>query len=416
MAPGVDCILEIHSKQDRILEYGENRQFVVDGEALSFESDPFHESTVSYDHTRRDCTPAPQFTHQGLLRIAMSSKPKDAHLGWVFGSHRIVCDVLLDENSRRGISAKQLAVRMQKEPGVFLIVNLSRHGTLMRSLDPALTLIKSQRAFGTSIGIKEMTIHVGDLAMELSCPDHSTHLEEFEAHWSRLYAELSHQVPPLSSLAVSAGPSTTHASIEYHFNGELGRGHGGQVYRAVNRVTGEVYAVKKYWGSKDVRKEAALLSVIHHNHIVRFHSFNEAANELVLEYIRGPTLRDEQATLRFTMLELKVFSKQSLDALSYLHTKGITHRDLKLDNVVVQSRSPLHIKFVDFNVSSDLALMKTYVGTQRYMAPEIAESPGGYDCKADVWSANSMDVPSPSSDTYFVRTRVIVLLRNRRSV
>lgn len=110
----------------------------------------------------------------------------------------------------------------------------------------------------------------------------------------------------------------------------------------------------------------------------------------MLEYIRGPTLRDEQATLRFTMLELKVFSKQSLDALSYLHTKGITHRDLKLDNVVVQSRSPLHIKFVDFNVSSDLALMKTYVGTQRYMAPEIAESPGGYDCKADVWSLGIM--------------------------
>ncbi|KAM4055121.1 kinase [Hirsutella rhossiliensis] len=198
MAPGV---LEITSNKRRLLIYKENGDFVVDGEALSFESDPYHESTADHDDTRRDGTPAPQFIRQGLLRITMSSKPKDAHLGWIFGSYCLACDVLLDENSRRGISAKQFAVRMQKEPGVFLIVNLSRHGTLMRSTDPALTLVKSQRAFGASVGMRDMTLRVGDLALELTCPKNSAHPGEFEAHWSRLYAELGAQVPPMTGLA-----------------------------------------------------------------------------------------------------------------------------------------------------------------------------------------------------------------------
>lgn len=414
MAPvDVHRILDIISNKLRLLVYPENSKFVVQGESMSFESDPYHQSSADGGATRRDCTPAPQSVRQDLLRITMSTKPKDAHLGWIFGCDGLVCDVLLDRDNRRGVSARQFAIRMQKEPGVFIIVNLSKHGTLIKLAGPAFTLVKSQRAFGTAVGMEDMIIRAGDVAMELTCPDHSAHLGDYEVQWSRLYAELGVQLPSLTSLAVSAGPSTTRASVEFYYSGELGRGDGGQVYRAVDRFTGQIYAVKQYWSRKDVRKEAALLSAIQHvsagqslqplasvlaklsrsyqEHIVKFHSFNEATNELVLEYIQGHTLRGEQTRLRFSMLELKLFTRQTLDASSYLHRNGITHRDLKLDNVVVQNRSPLHIKLIDFNVSSDLELMKTFVGTRRYMAPEISNT-HGYDSKADVWSLGIMDL------------------------
>ncbi|KAM4063809.1 kinase [Hirsutella rhossiliensis] len=219
---------------------------------------------------------------------------------------------------------------MQKEPGIFIVLNLSRHGTLTRavdsSTDPGFTRVKSQRAFGTYAGVSEMTIQLGELTVKLSCPDYSSYRYGFEDHWSKLYAELSAQVPTLNNLALSAGPSSTHNSIEYYLNGRIGDGDGGCVYRAVNRVTGDVYAVKRYWSSKDVRKEVALLSRIQHEHIVEFHSYSEATNELVLEYVCGLTLRMEHAKMRFNMLELKLFSKQALDALSYLHEK---HENLR---------------------------------------------------------------------------------------
>lgn len=124
-------------------------------------------------------------------------------------------------------------------------------------------------------------------------------------------------------------------------------------------------------------------------HIVAYYDFNDKTLELFLKYIGGGTLRDEDARQRFNVLELKTFLKQSLKAFSYLEYKGITHRDFKLDNVMLQTREPLHIRLIDFDVGSDKAIMETYTGAEAYMAPEIVnfdDSNRRYDSKADIWS------------------------------
>ncbi|KAM4062333.1 hypothetical protein HRG_013559 [Hirsutella rhossiliensis] len=80
MAPGVDCIFQITSNKRRHLRYKEGGDFIVDSEAISFGTDPYHESMADNADTHRDCTPSPQFVCRDLLRIIIGSRPMDAHL------------------------------------------------------------------------------------------------------------------------------------------------------------------------------------------------------------------------------------------------------------------------------------------------------------------------------------------------
>ena len=73
----------------------------------------------------------------------------------------------------------------------------------------------------------------------------------------------------------------------------------------------------------------------------------------------------------------KILTLQMLDALKYLHGKGIAHRDIKPDNVLVQSRPPnLVVKLTDFGLSKRIqpeeeTFLRTFCGTLLYCAPEV---------------------------------------------
>ena len=77
--------------------------------------------------------------------------------------------------------------------------------------------------------------------------------------------------------------------------------------------------------------------------------------------------------------------KQSLSALKYLHKNKITHRDIKLDNIII---NPLthEIKIIDFGLSCYGYPCKNIVGTSGFFAPEMIYSQNNYDSKCDIWS------------------------------
>lgn len=91
---------------------------------------------------------------------------------------------------------------------------------------------------------------------------------------------------------------------------------------------------------------------------------------MALELARGGELFDFVAqTGRFSEEIARYYFLQLLDALEYIHTKGISHCDIKLENVMLDE--DYNLKLADFGFSSNKSVNETVKGTSNYMAPEI---------------------------------------------
>lgn len=89
--------------------------------------------------------------------------------------------------------------------------------------------------------------------------------------------------------------------------------------------------------------------------------------------------------------EARDLVKQMIDTLVYLHGKGIAHRDLKFENILLKDKNYDKIKISDFGLSRIIkegSFMQTICGTPEYIAPEVlkSKSTSGYGKAVDLWS------------------------------
>jgi len=111
---------------------------------------------------------------------------------------------------------------------------------------------------------------------------------------------------------------------------------------------------------------------------------------LVMECMSGGELFDRVVEKkRFSEEEARDAMKQMLLALNYLHSQGIAHRDVKLENFVYDRKGSDHLKLIDFGYShrwdpNSQASMSRALGTAAYVAPEVRK--GSYTSKCDMWS------------------------------
>lgn len=96
----------------------------------------------------------------------------------------------------------------------------------------------------------------------------------------------------------------------------------------------------------------------------------------------------DEARRHLTETDAKFFFLQACRGLKYLHDSSVTHRDIKPDNILLNSNSPnAMLKISDFGLSKLISVdsMKTVCGSQLYVAPEVLMG-GNYTSKVDIWS------------------------------
>lgn len=191
--------------------------------------------------------------------------------------------------------------------------------------------------------------------------------------------------------------------------GELiGRGSFGSVYLALNVTTGEMLAVKQVvvndsWnktsdGLDALHKEVETMKDLDHLNIVQYLGFEQKKNtySLFLEYVGGGSISSCLKSFgKFDEPLVKFITQQVLEGLKYLHSNGILHRDLKADNLLLETDGTCKIS--DFGISkksqdiySNNAEMSMQ-GTVFWMAPEVIhniveDKKQGYSAKVDIWS------------------------------
>lgn len=214
---------------------------------------------------------------------------------------------------------------------------------------------------------------------------------------------------PLSSLgSIENGEIRQIGIVQRWQRGNLlGSGSYGKVYLGMNLDSGELFVVKQVVftdqqailgcpNQEDVaqlEQEIALLATLAHDNIVKYLGTerNNLTNELsiFLEHMPGGSVADLVA--RFGGLDelvIRKYTREALEGLLYLHRRGIIHRDIKGQNILVDNRGVC--KLADFGASRYLKeTSKTtnfsFKGTPVFMSPEVIMEQR-YSRKSDVWS------------------------------
>lgn len=177
---------------------------------------------------------------------------------------------------------------------------------------------------------------------------------------------------------------------------DIGVGNFGVAKLVRDAFTKELYAIKFIErGEKideHVHREIMNHRSLRHPNIVRFKEVLLTSTHLaiVMEYAAGGELFERICTAgRFSEDEARFYFQQLISGVSYCHSMQICHRDLKLENTLLDGSTSPRLKICDFGYSKSSELHsqpKSTVGTPAYIAPEVL-SRNEYDGKtADVWS------------------------------
>jgi serine/threonine protein kinase/thioredoxin-like negative regulator of GroEL len=198
-----------------------------------------------------------------------------------------------------------------------------------------------------------------------------------------------------------------HSIGRYKYIGKIGSGGMGVVHKVLDLKTNSVVAMKilreglSSSGKAIDRffREARIAATLRHPNIVNILDYNISNNYgqsyIAMEFVDGPTLR-EIIERKFSMtvdisiediLESLDWISQLCDALDATHKKGIIHRDIKPDNIMLAPNSV--IKITDFGIvhieEATFTPTGALIGTPRYMSPEQVHG-GRIDARSDIYA------------------------------
>ncbi|EAR90856.2 Serine/Threonine kinase domain protein (macronuclear) [Tetrahymena thermophila SB210] len=180
----------------------------------------------------------------------------------------------------------------------------------------------------------------------------------------------------------------------------LGKGSYAQVKLAIDKRTNQKIAIKIYEKFKltdpnkfkNVRREINILSKMTHENIIRLYHVIDTVSSLnlVMEYIGNNSLYNYLRAKRKNQLEMNQIRKifiQIISGIQYMHNKNVCHRDIKLENILIDD--DLNLKIIDFGfavVSPIERKLDSFCGTPSYMSPEIVLKKEYIGQYVDIWT------------------------------
>jgi serine/threonine protein kinase len=179
----------------------------------------------------------------------------------------------------------------------------------------------------------------------------------------------------------------------------LGRGAFGKVNLGLHTASGRLVAIKSFNKSrlysesarKKIYYETNLMKNLKHNSIVKIFEIIESPRYIliILEFVCGGDLLSfVRKRTKLNEQTAKFIFRQIVEALRYIHSQNIIHRDIKLDNILIDLNNT--VKICDFGVGRQVQLgdvMHDQCGTPAYIAPEILLNEGYDGFGVDVWSS-----------------------------
>lgn len=180
----------------------------------------------------------------------------------------------------------------------------------------------------------------------------------------------------------------------------LGCGTFGHVYTGFHSETGQSCAIKEVViipdseksmeSARQLMQEISLLSQMKHTNIVQYYG-SEMINDrlyIYLEFMSNGSIH--QLVQQYGPLSercIRVYTRQILSGLSYLHAKDTVHRDIKGANILVDKGGI--VKLADFGMAKHISAQSfplSLKGSPYWMAPEVVRNVNGYDFAVDIWS------------------------------
>ena len=179
----------------------------------------------------------------------------------------------------------------------------------------------------------------------------------------------------------------------------VGDGAYGNVYKAINKQTGEIVAIKKMkkkfstWEECMSLREIKSLRKLTHQNIVKLKEVIRSNDELhfVFEYLDQnlyDLIKDKENPLPETTIKSIIY--QTLEGVAYMHKHGFFHRDMKPENLLIHQGI---VKIADFGLAREIRSIPPYtdyVSTRWYSAPEILLRSTNYNSPVDIFAVGAI--------------------------
>ncbi|KAG6035271.1 hypothetical protein E4U41_006151, partial [Claviceps citrina] len=400
------------------------------------EADEVEPDYDTEDHASR-FEPHPISHGNYAIILRLSSQIKNPAAGFAFGRNTTKCDIVFVNDPVRRVSNIHFRIHVN-EYGNVMIEDQSTNGTFvdrqLLTCHPKGRMAQPNNKWVLSSGnLIKILLHdeMRDLTFRVRVPRRD---ENYDRAYLAKVGEyfIRHGLQPLRAEAaqpqantgtvdifkVPGGPLTKKVGFEasaltrkelqsgmvtdwkgsgkYNRIGMIGKGAFAVVYKVTSKNDGLPYAAKELDKRRfikngvldqKVENEMKIMQRVQHPNIVRYienFDWEDRLLIIIMEYVPyGDLGKAITPDMKFTVDMTQTMSAQLLSALGYLHANNITHRDVKPDNILIQSLDPLVVKLTDFGLSKMIdsaeTFLRTFCGTLLYCAPEVYIEYAEYD-------------------------------------